>query len=80
MTVLQCGFIASGAGEPDCSKDISSARPVPVSSDVQLTSIYPGGWGFGLAISADGKLYSWGINSATLLGKSGKLTESDLAI
>ncbi len=71
MSVLQCGFIASSAveGEPSCSKDISSAIPVPVSGPV--SKLYSGGWGFGLAGSDDGKLYSWGVNQATLLGKSG---------
>jgi hypothetical protein len=75
MTILQCGFLASGpsqAGiEPGCSKDIASPLPVPVSVDVQLVKAHPGGWGFALASTADSTLYAWGVNQATLLGKSG---------
>ena len=73
MPILQCGFIASTAGEPSCSKDISSATPVPLASSAQLSKVYPGGWGFALAAADDGKLYAWGVNQATLLGGSGAI-------
>ena len=76
MTVLQAGFIANGPGEPDCSKDISSAVPVPVSSnEVQLTKIFPGGWGFGIGCTDDNKLYIWGVNAATMIAKAGNFFE-----
>jgi alpha-tubulin suppressor-like RCC1 family protein len=77
MKVYQCGFIASqGIGVPDCSKDISSPTPNQVSVDgIELEQIYPGGWGFGLGSTKNGALYSWGVNQATLLGKSGMCTD-----
>lgn len=72
MTVLQAGFIANSPEEPGCSKDISSAKPVPVSDAVQLSKIFQGGWGFSVAATADDKLYIWGVNAATMLAKGGK--------
>ena len=71
MVVLQAGCIANTPGEPDCSKDISSAKPVQVSDAVQLSQIYQGGWGFSVASAADGKLYVWGVNAATMIAKGG---------
>jgi len=73
MTVFQCGFIANGSGVPSCSKDISSAVPVPLSAASSLSKVYDGGWGFGLAASEDGKLQVWGVNQATIVGKNGEI-------
>lgn len=69
---MQCGFIAGDPGSITInSKDISSSVPVPISSSTTLTSIYSGGWGYGIASTTDAKLFSWGINQATILKKSG---------
>jgi alpha-tubulin suppressor-like RCC1 family protein len=71
MTVYQCGFVANAPGEPGCSKDISSASLVPVSSTIQLAKVFQGGWGFATAADKDGDFYIWGVNAATMLGKKG---------
>lgn len=71
MTVYQCGFIASDVSSPDCSKDIASAEPVPVTG-AELATVYQGGWGFGIASSSAGEVYAWGVNAATLLDKQGE--------
>ncbi|PRW59723.1 ultraviolet-B receptor UVR8-like isoform X2 [Chlorella sorokiniana] len=71
--LLQCGFIAnepSGGVEPNNSHELASAAPVPVSTAVALSRPAAGGWGFALATAGD-RLYSWGVNSATLLAKAG---------
>ena len=71
--LLQCGFLAnepSGGAEPNNSHELASAAPVPVSSAVALGRPAAGGWGFALAAAGD-RLYSWGVNSATLLAKAG---------
>lgn len=71
--LLQCGFLAnepSGGTEPNNSHELASAAPVPVSTSVALSRPAAGGWGFALAAAGD-RLYSWGVNSATLLAKAG---------
>lgn len=73
MPLLQCGFLANeplGGGEPNNSHELASAQPVPVSSGVQLSKPCDGGWGFALAATSD-RIYSWGVNSATILAKQG---------
>ena len=75
MPLLQCGFLANaprptGAAEPGNSHEIASATPVMVSSTLQLVRPSSGGWGFALAAAGDA-VYSWGVNSATLLAKAG---------
>ena len=78
MSVLQCGFLANDANEPDCSKDICSAIPVAVEQGdqaVKLAKIFPGGWGFSVAATEDGQLYMWGVNAATMLAKGGQFIQ-----
>ena len=74
MPILQCGFVASEPQvegvEPLNSHSISAALAVPVALAAPSTPC-TGGWGFALAISADGTVNAWGVNAATLLAKSG---------
>ncbi len=71
--LLQCGFLANEPAvgtEPNNSHELASAALVPVSTTVALSRPAAGGWGFALAATGD-RLYSWGVNSATLLAKAG---------
>lgn len=73
MPLLQCGFLANApleGAEPNNSHELASATPVAVSSAITLTKPAAGGWGFALAASGD-RVYSWGVNSATILAKAG---------
>lgn len=79
MPILECGFLAGGVDDPTSSKDIFSAAPVVVGGPqgASLTVPFQGGWGFALAATSQGRLYSWGVNQATVLGKQGAW-EADL--
>jgi hypothetical protein len=74
MTLFQVGFLANeplGGSEPNNSHELASAQPVPVSGPVQLSKPCAGGWGFALAIAAGAdQVFSWGVNSATILAKA----------
>lgn len=75
MTLFQVGFLANeplGGSEPNNSHELASAQPVPVSGPVRLSKPCAGGWGFALAIAAGAdQVFSWGVNSATILAKAG---------
>lgn len=68
--LLQCGFIASGLPDHAKSKDVCSCTPVRTAS-ADLVTLFPGGWGFGLAGSGGGDLFCWGVNAPTLLRLQG---------
>ncbi|KAL4458425.1 hypothetical protein ABPG75_013290 [Micractinium tetrahymenae] len=73
MPLLQCGFLANEhlqGAEPANSHQLASATPVPVSPSLALARPAQGGWGFALAAAGD-RVYSWGVNSATVVAKAG---------
>ncbi len=68
MTVLQAGFLGSDLRHH--SRDICSSAPKAAAhfQDEAVSKIFTGGWAWALAATADGKAFSWGLNSPVVTG------------